>query len=151
MDTFNNLLNNVLSTPSLGDMASLSNDSLGVDTPNAQKSTYEYIYIGIGLVGMLDNLIVVVIMLRVTTMRSKLLNVYIANQSAIDFSSSFFLVMSSTVNGQYVSMPKSPMICTYQEIIYHSASMMIVCFVDIPELEVNVSPVFSTPHLCISH
>ena len=54
-------------------------------------------YIVIGTVGLLDNLLVIIIIFNYTTMRKKMTNIFIINQSIIDAMASFFIIMLGVV------------------------------------------------------
>ena len=54
-------------------------------------------YIVIGSVGLLDNLLVILVIFNYTTMRKKMTNIFIINQSIIDAVASFFIIMQGTI------------------------------------------------------
>ena len=54
-----------------------------------EKYVTQYAYIAIGILGMSGNLFVLVVFFSVPAMRKKLTNIYIINQSCIDFVVSF--------------------------------------------------------------
>ena len=54
-------------------------------------------YIVIGSVGLLDNLLVIIIIFNYTTMRKKMTNIFIINQSIIDAVASFFIMMLGVI------------------------------------------------------
>lgn len=75
-----------------------------LSSSSSSEEVITYIYMAIGSLGMLDNLFVLVVILNVASMRTKLTNIFIINQSFIDFGVSFFLVAGSTVRGGHVSV-----------------------------------------------
>ncbi len=63
-------------------------------------SVFDYqniLYLLIGVIGVLDNTFVIAVILNSRSMRQKLTNKFIINQSVIDFSASLFLAMTSHV------------------------------------------------------
>ena len=54
-------------------------------------------YIVIGSVGLLDNLLVILVIFNYTTMRKKMTNLFIINQSIIDAVASFFILMLGAI------------------------------------------------------
>ena len=59
-------------------------------------------YVTIGFVGMVGNILVILVMLSSRSMRSKLTNVFLVNQSFIDLSTAVFLI-ATNFNNEYYS------------------------------------------------
>ena len=95
-------MNTVSVVESVSEPSGLLNTSdVEVNTDGAfgSSSIIEKLYISIGIIGMTGNLFVIIVILNIKSMRKKLTNIYIVNQSVLDFSVSLFMVASSTASG----------------------------------------------------
>ena len=76
-------------------------------TQNPMPEAVRWIFYVIGIIGMVDNGIIIVVMLASHHLRRRLANIIIVNQSIIDGLASFFLIL---VMVPYVGVP-SPTVC----------------------------------------
>ena len=81
--------------------------ALSMKTQNPMPEAVRWIFYVIGVIGMIDNGIIIVVMLAFQYLRRRLANIIIVNQSIIDGLASFFLIV---VIVPYVGVP-SPIVC----------------------------------------
>ena len=83
--------------------------TLSVKTQNPMPEAVRWIFYVIGIIGMIDNGIIIVVMLAFHRLRRRLANIIIFNQSIIDGLASFFLIVAMV---PYVGVP-SRIVCNF--------------------------------------
>ncbi len=91
-----NVTENINTTPT-GNTSDLQG-VVSISSTSSIKTTYYTI----GCIGVIGNLFVVIVILQNTTLRSKLANIYIVNQSLIDLLAAVMLIASTTITDNTV-------------------------------------------------